>query len=102
MQGLFALQEILRVPLMGRASRCVTAIAMATALQKAVAMYFLLHDHAKGETDLTEDQLAAVVEGVCDEAATALAGARRAGLLAPAPDTPAHRRPVRAPHATVQ
>ena len=90
---------------MGKASRR-TTIQMATALQKAVAMYFLLHDHARGATDLTEDQLAAVVEGVCDEATHALSEARRCGLLAPLPRGRArplpHRYPLSAPHATVQ
>lgn len=90
---------------MGKASRRISAIQMATALQKAVAMYFLLHDHAAGETDLTEDQLAAVVEGVCDEARVALESARRAGLLAPLPEAGqaarAHRIPVVAPSDTV-
>lgn len=74
---------------------------MATALQQAVAMYCLLVDHAKGLTDLTEDQLESVVLGVCDDARLALEGARRAGLLpplpTPRPPTPAHRDPIRAP-----
>lgn len=91
---------------MGRSIRRKSTIAMATALQKAVAMYFLLLDHAKGETDLTEDQLEAVVEGVCEEAGAALTEARRAGLLAPLPVArplvPAHRTPLLVPHATVQ
>lgn len=90
---------------MGKASRR-TTVMMATALQKAVAMYFLLHDHARGATDLTEDQLASVVEGVCDEAREALTEARRCGLLAPVPEVGlaarASRTPVSAPHATVQ
>lgn len=90
---------------MGKASRR-TAIQMATALQKAVAMYLLLHDHARGVTDLTDDQLAAVVTGVCDEARVALVEARRAGLVAPAPVArvapPPHRRPLVALHTTVQ
>ncbi len=79
---------------------------MATALQKAVAMYFLLIDHAKGETDLTEDQLEAVVEGVCAEASAALAEARRAGLLPPCPSAGpsrrAHGRCLVAPPQAVQ
>jgi hypothetical protein len=38
------------------------------ALRKTIAMYELLHSHADGQTDLTEDQLANVVTGVADEA----------------------------------
>lgn len=34
-------------------------------LEKAVAMYELLHSHARGQTDLTEDQLANVVTEIC-------------------------------------
>jgi len=64
------------------------------------------NDHAQGKTDLTEDQLAGVVEGVCDEAASALSEARRCGLLPPLPRgrarARAHGLGPRAPHATVQ
>ena len=54
---------------------------MATALQQAVAMYCLLHEHAQGRTDLTEDQLANVVTAVCQDAAHVLQRARDEGLL---------------------
>lgn len=37
-------------------------------ISKAVAMYGLLHAHAQGKTDLTEDQLANVVTGLSLEA----------------------------------
>lgn len=78
---------------------------MATALQKAVAMYCLLHDHAKGQTDLTEDQLGNVVTGVSEDASRVLERARDAGLVPPLP-TPrprpsAHPYPVRAAHVTL-
>lgn len=89
---------------MGKVSRA-TSIRMATALQQAVAMYLLLVDHAKGETDLTEDQLEAVVEGVCADAARALSEARRCGLVAPAPIgrgcVRTHRHPAPGPHDAV-
>ena len=42
------------------------------ALRKTVAMYELLHVHAEGQTDLTEDQLANVVTGVADQARVTL------------------------------
>lgn len=90
---------------MGKSARRKSTISMATALQKAVAMYFLLHNHARGETDLTEDQLSAVVTGVCDEARVALDEARRCGLLAPVPRAGgaarAHGDPLPAPGQTV-
>lgn len=38
-------------------------------LRKCVAMYELLHAHARDETDFTEDQLANVVTGIAEEAA---------------------------------
>lgn len=41
---------------------------MFIALRQAVAMYDLLHAHARGETDLTEDQLANVVTEISVEA----------------------------------
>lgn len=37
---------------------------MFVSLEKSVAMYELLISHAKGQTDLTEDQLANVVTGI--------------------------------------
>lgn len=77
-----------------------TVIKMATALQRAVAMYFLLVQHSRGETDLTEEQLASVVDGVCEEAGRALTDARRCGLVEAVPmggrHARAHRRVVRA------
>ena len=45
---------------------------MERALEQAVAMYHLLHAHARGETDLTEDQLANVVTSVSDQASDVL------------------------------
>lgn len=48
-----------------------------TALEKAEAMTMLLHAHARGEDDLTEDQLANVVTGVTEEATRTLRAARR-------------------------
>lgn len=41
-------------------------------LHKSAAMCDLLHAHARGETDLTEDQLASVVTDVSDEARAVL------------------------------
>lgn len=41
---------------------------MLVSLEKSVAVYELLHAHARGETDLTEDQLGNVVTGVAMEA----------------------------------
>lgn len=58
---------------------------MALALQQAVAMYHLLHQHAAGTTDLTEDQLANVVTGICSDAVLILQRARDEGALAPLP-----------------
>lgn len=48
------------------------ALDMMTTLNRAVAVYGLLHAHARGETDLTEDQLSGVVTGVALEATTVL------------------------------
>ena len=82
-----------------------TTERMATALQQAVAMYFLMIDHAKGKTDLTEDQMFNVVEGVCVEAGAALEEARDAGLLPPLPEARpyvrAHGDPLPVAHRTV-
>lgn len=50
--------------------------AMCLSLEKSVAVYELLHSHAKGQTDLTEDQLANVVTGVAMEARETLGRAR--------------------------
>lgn len=50
--------------------------AMCLSLEKAVAVYELLHSHAAGQTDLTEDQLANVVTGVSAEARDTLDRAR--------------------------
>lgn len=41
---------------------------MLISLEKSVAVYELLHAHARGETDLTEVQLGNVVTGVAIEA----------------------------------
>jgi len=41
---------------------------MFVSLEKSVAVYELLHAHARGETCLTEDQLGNVVTGVAMEA----------------------------------
>ena len=49
---------------------------MYQSLEKAAAMYDLLHAHARGETDLTEDQLANVVTEICREARETLGEAR--------------------------
>ena len=49
---------------------------MYQALEKVEAMTLLLHSHARGEDDLTEDQLANVVTGVTAEATEALRRAR--------------------------
>ena len=46
------------------------------ALRKSIAVYELLHAHAAGQTDLTEDQLANVVTVVSGEAKETLALAR--------------------------
>lgn len=46
-------------------------------LRKSIAMYKLLHAHAAGQTDLTEDQLANVVTGLAEEATDTLV---RAGV----------------------
>lgn len=70
---------------------------MATALDKAVAMYYLLHSHAAGQSDLTEDQLANVVDGVCSEAQEILTRARAAGLDAGVATRPVYL-PVLAVH----
>lgn len=48
-------------------------------IEKVVAVYELLHAHARNQTDLTEDQLANVVTGVKDEAIRILARARDGG-----------------------
>ena len=45
---------------------------MINTLDRAIAVYGLLHAHARGETDLTEDQLANVVTGVAMEASDVL------------------------------
>lgn len=58
-------------------SELVTKI-MYDALEKAEAMSMLLHAHARGEDDLTEDQLANVVTEVTDGTARALRVARGA------------------------
>lgn len=50
---------------------------MFMAVEKFVAVYELLIAHANGQTDLTEDQLANVVNGVADEARGVLARASR-------------------------
>lgn len=62
--------------------------AMINALEGAAAMCDLLHAHAQGQTDLTEEQLASVVTGVSRQARDALRGARGGGagaiaLMAP-------------------
>lgn len=41
---------------------------MLVSLEKSVAVYELLHAHARGQTDLTEAQLGNVVTGVAMEA----------------------------------
>lgn len=50
---------------------------MCLSLEKTVAVYELLHTHARGQTDFTEDQLANVVTGVAMEARDTLRRARR-------------------------
>jgi len=45
---------------------------MVATLDRAVAVYGLLHAHAAGQTCLTEDQLANVVTGVALEASDVL------------------------------
>lgn len=47
-----------------------------TALSKSIAVYELLHAHAAGETDLTEDQLANVVTEIADGSRDVLARMR--------------------------
>lgn len=90
---------------MGKVTRR-TAIMMAEALQKTVAMYGLLIEQSQNETDLSEDQIATVVEGVAAEARDALVEARRVGLIGPVPMPRsvrrAHRDYLPAPHSTVQ
>lgn len=53
-----------------------TTLDMYGALVKSVAMYDLLHAHARGETDLSEDQLANVVTGIAREARRVLSRVR--------------------------
>jgi hypothetical protein len=88
-----------------KSQRDVVIRDMATALQQAVAMYCLMIDHSQGRTDLTEDQFANVVEGVCEEAGRALEAARLAGLIEPLPVAgaggPAHGGAVPGPARTV-
>lgn len=48
------------------------------ALRKTIAMYELLHTHAAGQTDLTEEQLGNVVTGVTQEARQTLERMREA------------------------
>lgn len=56
-----------------------TMKAMENALEQAVAVYHLLHAHARGETDLTEDQLANVVTTVSMTASDVLRQVRGGG-----------------------
>lgn len=53
-----------------------TIQAMYQALERSVAVYELLKAHARGETDLTEDQLVNVVTVISLEARDTLAVAR--------------------------
>ena len=64
---------------------------MCKALEGASAMCDLLHAHARGQTDLTEDQLAAVVTGVSREAGDALSRARGAAPEGQTVWMPPHR-----------
>ena len=48
-------------------------------MRKSIAVYELLHAHAAGETDLSEDQLANVVTGVAAGARDTLHRMRGAG-----------------------
>ena len=50
---------------------------MYMAIEKFIAVYELLHSHARGQTDLTEDQLANVIDGVAREARDVLARASK-------------------------
>lgn len=60
------------------------ALDMVNTLDRAIAVYGLLHAHARGETDLTEDQLANVVTGVAMEASAVLRRVRgRAPVRSP-------------------
>lgn len=57
-------------------------------LERTVAFYELLHAHARGETCLTEDQLANAVTGLRDEALDVLREARGEPVRALARVTP--------------
>lgn len=52
---------------------------MCLQIEKNIAVYELLHAHARGQTDLTEEQLANVVTGVRAEATDVLVRLRGHG-----------------------